>query len=214
MIQTDFQRTDGLEQTFFHRPADTHRLSRRLHLRAEGIIRIGKLIKRKTGHFRHHIIQSRFKSCRGIRDLYFIQRHTDTDLCRYPGNRISAGLRCQRRGPGNSRIDLNQIILKGIRVQGKLYITAAFDFEGADNFQRAVPEHMILLIGQGLGRAHNDRISGMNTYRIQIFHITDRDRGIVAVPHHFIFNFFITFNTFFNQHLLYRRKGQRLFHQR
>ena len=54
----------------------------------------------------------------------------------------------------------------------------------------------------------------MYAHRIKVLHITYRDGGIVAVAHYLIFNFFIAFDTFFNQHLMNRRKGQRVLHQR
>ena len=70
---------------------------------------------------------------------------------------------------------------------------------------------MIFLIGQRLRRADNDRISGMDADRIDVFHVTDRDRRVVGIPHDFVFDLLIAPNGFLDQCLVYGRKDQGIF---
>ena len=71
---------------------------------------------------------------------------------------------------------------------------------------------MILFVGQGLGGTDHNAVAGMNAHRINIFHVTDGDGGIVGIPHHLVFDFFEALDGFFHQHLMDGRKDQRVFH--
>ena len=72
---------------------------------------------------------------------------------------------------------------------------------------------MIFFIREGLRRADNDRVSGVNADRIDIFHIADGDGCVVAVPHDLIFDLFAALHALFHQHLVYRGEFQCVFHQ-
>ena len=96
-------------------------------------------------------------------------------------------------------------------IQCELDIAASLDLKRPDHLQGTVAEHVVLLVGQGLGRADDNRVSGMNTDRIDIFHVADRDSGVVAVAHDFILDFLISLNTFLNEYLVNRRQLQGIF---
>ena len=51
----------------------------------------------------------------------------------------------------------------------------------------------------------------MDTDRIDILHITDRNRGVICVSHDFIFYFLIALNALFNKNLMNRRQRQSVF---
>ena len=53
----------------------------------------------------------------------------------------------------------------------------------------------------------------MNADRIQVFHITDRDRSVIAVANDLVFNLFESFYAFFNQDLTDRGQGKSVFDQ-
>ena len=63
---------------------------------------------------------------------------------------------------------------------------------------------MILFVGQRLGRADNDRIAGMDSDRIEVFHVTDGDCGIVCITHYLIFDLLKAFDALFDQDLMHR----------
>ena len=96
-------------------------------------------------------------------------------------------------------------------IQCELDIAASLDLKRPDHLQGTVAEHVVLLIGQCLGRADDDRVSGMNTDRIDIFHVADRDSSVIAVAHDFILDFLISLNTFLNEYLVNRRQLQGIF---
>ena len=99
-----------------------------------------------------------------------------------------------------------------MRVKGKLNITATLNFKLTDNAKCRITKHLIFFISKRLRRSNNDRVTCMNTDRVDIFHITNCDSGIVGVTHYLIFNFLIAFNTLFNKDLMNRRKRKRIFH--
>ena len=103
--------------------------------------------------------------------------------------------------------------MERVRVECELHVAAAFDLQRADDFQCAVAQHVIFLVGQRLRRADYDGIARVNADRIKIFHVADGDGGVVFVAHHFVFDFLKTFDAFFDEHLVNRRQGECIFHQ-
>ena len=194
MEGADLQGTDPLQKTFFKGPADAHHFAGGLHLCRKRIVGIRKFIKRKTRELGHHVIQCRLEGSRGIGDLDLIQCHAHSDLCGNAGDRVAAGFRCQCRRPRYTRIYFDQIVLERVRIQRELHIAAALDL------------HMVFLVRQRLGRADDNGIAGMDPDRIQVFHITDGDGGVIMIPHHFIFDLFKAFDALFNQDLVHRGK--------
>ena len=201
VAKTDLQRTHRFQQAFLHGSADAHDLAGRLHLGGKRVVGVCEFVKGKARHFCHHIVQCRLEGCRRIGKLDLIQRHAHANLRRYPGNGITTCFRGKGGGTGYPWIDLNEVILKGIRVESKLHVTSALDFQRADDFQCAVTEHMILLVRERLRRTNHNGIAGVDSNRVEVFHVADGDRRIMAVAHHFILDLFISLDAFFNQHL-------------
>ena len=52
----------------------------------------------------------------------------------------------------------------------------------------------------------------MDSDRIQVLHVADRERGVVCIAHDFVFDLFIALDAFFNQYLMDRGKLQGFFH--
>ena len=75
-------------------------------------------------------------------------------------------------------------------VERKLNVAAALYSQGADNFERGIPEHLIFFIRQRLAGRDDYRVAGMNADGVEVFHITNGDTVIEAVTYHFIFHFF------------------------
>ena len=213
MKGANFQRADAFQQAFFKGPSNAHGFARGFHLGGQGIVGVCEFIKRKTRKLCHHVVQRRLKGSRCVGDLDFVQRHADADFGGDTGDRVAAGFGCEGRRTGDTGIHFNQIILERVGVQGKLHVASAFDFQRPDDLQRAVPQHVILFIGQGLGRADHDGIACVDAHRIQVFHVADGDGGIVFVPYDFVFDFLESPDAFFNQHFPDGGKLQGMFHQ-
>ena len=189
MICAGFQRPDSLKEAFFQCPAYAHRLAGGLHLGGKGIVGVCEFIKRKPGQLGYDIIQSRFEGGQCVGKPDFVQRHAHADLSRNPGDGIARGFGGQCRGTGDPGIDLDQVVLERVWIQGELDVAAAFDLQSADDFQSAVPEHLVFPVCECLGGTDHDGIAGMNPDRIQVFHVTDRNGGVVPVAHHLVFDF-------------------------
>ncbi len=137
-VQRDFRSAHRLHQCRFKACADCHHLAGGFHLGAELPADSRKLVKRPFGKFDHHIVQCRLKAGAGFaRDVVpdFVQRVAERDFGGDLGNRISGRLAGKCRGTRNTRVDLNDRIFKGIRIQGELAVAPADDSEGRDDFQ-------------------------------------------------------------------------------
>ena len=88
----------------------------------------------------------------------------------------------------------------------KLYVTSTGHSQLADNLECRRTKHLVLLIGQGLGWCHNDTVTGMNTNRIQVLHITYGNAISVAVTHYLILDLFPSGNTSLHKNLTHTRK--------
>ena len=44
----------------------------------------------------------------------------------------------------------------------------------------------------------------MDAHRVQILHIADGDGGIIGIPHHLIFDFFVALDGLLYQYLMHR----------
>ena len=86
-------------------------------------------------------------------------------------------------------------------MQCKLYVTTARDAKLIDDVQRRASEHLILLVAQCLGRSHNNTVSCVDAYRIDIFHITYGNAVSCAVAHYFVLDLFPACNTTLDKHL-------------
>ena len=156
-IQRDFRSAHRFHQRRFKTCADCHDLAGGFHLSAELPADSRKLVKRPFRKFDHHIVQRRLKAGAGFaRDVVpdFVQRVAERDLCGDLGNRISGCLACKRRGARNARVDLDDCVFEGIRVQSKLAVAPAYDSERRDDFKRGAAQYLEFSVRKGqIGRA-------------------------------------------------------------
>ncbi len=212
VVFTFLQGADGFEKTLFKTAPHAHDLAGGFHLSGKRIESRRKFVKWKPGHLCDHIVQSRLKTGRSVGQPDLVEVHTHGDLCGHSRDRVSCGLGGQGRGPGDPGIDLDDIVPEGVRVQSKLYVAASFYFQGPDNFQGAVPEHVVFPVGERLAGSHHDGISRVDPHRIQILHIAHGDGGVVSVSYHFIFDLFISPDALLNKNLMDRRQVKSIFH--
>ena len=137
-VQSHLCAPDRLHQRHFKAGGNGHDLAGGLHLRSQRAAGIGKLIKGPLRHFDHDIVQRRLKAGAGLAGdviFDFVQRVTQRDFCGDLGNGIAGGLGGQRGGTADAGIDLNDRVLKAVRVQSKLHITAAHNAKVGDDVQ-------------------------------------------------------------------------------
>ena len=164
-----------------------------------------KFFKWPTWEFSYHIIKCWFKAsfcfaCYSICNL--IQCHANCNFCSYLRDWISCCFRCQCRGTRYTRVYFDNDIFVAIRIQCILYVTTTFDFQIANNIYRSGTKHLVLNIVQCLTWCHNNGVTCMYAYRVNIFHVTYDDAVVCTVAHDFVFNFFPTCNGTFRQDLV------------
>ena len=131
-----FKGTDGFHQRTFEVCTDTHNLTGCFHLCSQCTFCSDKFIKRQTRDLYNAIIQHRLEtcisfSCNGIFD--FIQCIAKCDLCGNFCNWISGCLGSQGGRTAYTRVNLDDTVFKGIRIQRILYITSTGDVQLTDN---------------------------------------------------------------------------------
>ena len=201
-----FKASYGLKKTLLEASSDTHGLTGSFHLGSETRIGISEFIEWEPGHLGHYVIKSRLEACRSVGKLYLFKVISDAYLGRDSGDRISGCLGGKSGGPGDSGINLNQIVFKGFRVKCKLNIASSAYLKGADELESRVTEHVILFVGKGLGRTYDYGVTGMYSDGIQILHVTYSDRSVTCITDHFIFDLLVSPDALFNQNLMNGRK--------
>ncbi len=202
-----FQGTESLEKCPFQSTVKSHDFAGGLHLGADGTVGQGEFFKRPAGELADYIVNGRLEAgFRVFRDGIgdFIQVHAKGNFCCHLGNRIAGGLGCQGGRTAYTGIDFDDVVLIGFRIKAILYIATPFNLKVTDNIDGCGAEHLILTIGQGLGRSDNDGIPGMNAYGVDIFHSADDNAVICTVPHDFEFHFLPAGNAAFDQNLVDR----------
>ena len=213
VVYADLQRADGFQQALLNGAAHAHHLAGGLHLGAEPVVGGGELVKGEAGHFGDHIVKGRLKSGGGVGDGDLVQGHAHADLGGHSGDGVAAGLGGQSGGAGDAGVDLNQIVLEGVGVQSELDVAAALDLQRPDDPQGAVPQHVVFLVGQRLGGADHNGVTGMDAHRVDVLHVADGDGGVVCVPHHLVFDLLVALDALLDKHLMNRGQGQGVFHQ-
>ena len=127
MAGLDLKGTDGLEHAFFDGSSDGHDFAGRLHLCRQRTVGIIELVKRETGNLGDDIVKGRLEACLGVGDVDFIKLHADGNLGRDPGNRETGCLAGQGRGTADTWVDLDDVVLEGIGIEGELDIASTFD---------------------------------------------------------------------------------------
>ena len=148
MAHAGLERADGFQTAFLEGGADAHDLAGRLHLGAEGVGRVGEFIKGEARELRDDVVERRLDRRRTACDRDLLQRHAHGDLRGDAGDRITGSLRSERRRAGDSGVDLDEVVFGRIRIQRELDVAAAVDLQLADDLDRAVVEHLQILVVQ------------------------------------------------------------------
>ena len=210
MAHTYLERTDRFKEALLKGRADTHDLTRCLHLRTESIRNGSKLIEREARELCNDIVEARSDSCRAARNGYLGKGHADRYLCGNARDGITARFGGKRGGARNSRIDLDEIIAARAGIERKLDIAAAGYLEFTDDAQRTVAEHVAVAVGERENGCNDDGVAGVNADRVDIFHAADRDGVIVAVAHYLELYLLIALDALLDEHLMNGRECERI----
>lgn len=169
----------------FKRRADRHDFPRRFHSRAQLSLGIQEFIERPFGKFDDDVIDCGLEAGERLaRHIVsdFVERITESDLCRNLRNRVPRRLGGERRRTAHTGIDFDDGIFKRIGIERKLNVTAALYSEFGYNRQSRTAEHLIFFIRKRHRRSNNDRIARMNTDGVKILHGTHGKNVTDSVP--------------------------------
>ena len=158
-----------------------------------------------------HIIKSRFEESRsafgdGIGQLE--QAVAKTEFGRDESQRISCSLRSKRRRTAKPCIDLYYAVIITVGVISILHVTFANDAEMTDYLYGCVTQQIDVVVIQRLARSHDYTLARMDSQRVEILHVADRDAIVILVTDNFILYLLPALERFLDQHL--RRVGESL----
>ena len=202
---------NGLHHGSLKAVADAHHLAGGHHLGAQRLVGVDELIKGPLRVFDHDVVQGRLKAGAGLAgdvvgDL--VQRVADGDLGGHLGDWVTGGLGGQGGRAGHTGVDLDDRIVKAVRLEGELAVAAAFDAQLGDDVQGGGAQHLVLVVGQGLGGGHDHRVAGVDAHGVQVFHITDGDHVALVVAHDLVLDLFPAGDALFHQDLMDGGKAQ------
>ena len=189
----DLRAADGLHQGHLKGGSDGHDFTGGFHLRAQLTGCVSQFVKGPFGELHHHIVQCRLKAGAGLAGdvvLDLGQGVAQGDLGGDLRDGIAGGLAGQGGGAGHTGVDLDDRVLKTVRVQRQLHIAAADDPQMLNDIQGGSAEHLIFLVAQGQRGSHHDAVAGVDPYRIHILHGTHGDDVAESVPHGLKFDLF------------------------
>lgn len=165
-VHTQLDGGDRLHHGRLKAVANAHHLAGGHHLGAQRLVGVDELIKGPLRVLDHDVVQRRLKAGAGlagdiIGDL--VQRIADGDLGGHLGNGVAGGLGGQGRGAGHTGVDLDDRVIVAVWLQGKLAVAATLNAQLGDDIQRGGTQHLVLVIGQGLGGSHDHGIAGVDT---------------------------------------------------
>ena len=196
---------DGLHHGSLEAVADAHDLAGGHHLGAQRLVGVDELIKGPLRVLDHDVVQRRLEAGAGLAgdvvgDL--VQRVANGDLGGHLGDGIACGLGSQRGRAGHTGVDLDDGIIKAVGLQGKLAVAAALNAQLGDNVQRSGTQHLVLVIGQGLGGCHDHGVTGVDADRVKVLHVADGDDVALVVAHDLVLDLFPARNALFHQDLM------------
>ena len=188
----DFERPDRLQEGFLERAPDGHDLPRAFHRGPNPAVYGRELVERPPRDLRDDVVQGRLErgqrlAGHGIGNL--VEPQTDRNLRGDPGDRITGRLRRKSGRPRNPRVDLDDPILAGLRVDRELDVAAPFHAEGPDDPERGGSQRLVVGVAERLGRRDDDRFARVDPHRIEVFHTADRDAVVRSVPHDLVLEF-------------------------
>ncbi len=215
-VQADlagFQTTQRLLQRLLEGAAHRHHLAHRLHLGGQARIGRRELLEGEARDLGDDVIDRRLERGRGQAAgdliLQFVQGVTHGQLGRDLGDREAGGLGGQRRGTRHARVHFDHDHTAGGRADTELHVrSAGIHADLAQHGDGGIAQALVFLVGQGLGRGHGDRVTGVHAHRVQVLDRADDDAVVGGVAHHLHLEFLPAQHRLFHQHFGGRRQFQ------
>lgn len=86
-------------------------------------------------------------------------------------------------------------------------IALSDDTKVSNNLDGSTSQHVVLVVVQSLTRGNDDRVTGVSSQGVKVFHVATDDGVISSVANDFVLEFFPAFHTAFDEDLWGKREG-------
>ena len=183
--------------------SDRHDLAHRLHARADVSAHAGKLSEVPAGYFANHIVELRSHigrvGCAHLANL--VEGVAQGYLGGHEGEGIAGGLGGQCARAAQSGVDLDDAVVVGLGVEGKLYVALAHDVQMAHAADGNLLQHLHLLVGQRACGSHDDALAGMDAQGVEVLHRGHGEAMVVGVAYALELNLLPSLEAFLDQYL-------------
>ena len=93
-------------------------------------------------------------------------------------------------------------------IECKLYVASTLYLKCANYLECAFLEHTAFFACESLARTYDDRVTGVYSDGVNVFHVAYRNGGVVGVSHYLVLYFFVALYALFNKNLCYGRKRE------
>src|SRR5699024_9380455 len=132
----------------------------------------------------------------------FVERVADGEARGELGDRVTSGLRGQRRGARNARVHLDYDDAPGIGVDRELDVTTARGHvDSANDLDADFADLLVFGLRERYGWRDGNRIAGVDAHGVNIFNRAHRNDVIGGVAYKFELVFLPTEDRFFEQYL-------------
>ncbi len=211
VLLVDLQGANRLQQPLLHRTADGHDLAGALHLSAQHAVHHAELVERPPGHLQHHVVYGRLQRGEGVPRYVvgdLVQRVAHRDLGPHPGDRVPGSLGREGGRARHPRVHFDHAVLPAVGIEGELDVAPSLDAQGADGLDAGVPQPLLVLVAEGLGRSDDDRFPGMDAHGVEVLHAADDDAVVIAIAHDLILELLPSQHALLYQHLMDARVGE------
>ena len=204
------QAADALPERLFEGAADGHHFAHGLHLGAERGVGAGELLEGPLGNLGDDVVDGRLEAGgRLARDVVadLVEPVADGELCGDLGDGESGGLGREGGAARDARVHLDDDHAAVGGVDGELHVRAAgIDADLAQATEGAVAHHLVLAVGERLGRGDGDGVAGVDAHGVEVFDGADDDAVVGEVAHDLELVLFPAEGALFDQDFVYRRE--------
>ena len=205
-VTANLQTSDGLLESFLICLTDTHDFTYGTHLCTKLVLCILKFLKCPSCEFDYDIISAGniLIKCSVYTTRDLIQCKSARKHCRYQsdGETCCLGSKCGRTGC--SGVDLNDNDSVCHRIMCELYVGTTDNLYFVNNLVSLLLKTLLALFRNGKHGSGTERVTGMNTQRIDVLDETYSDHVSLSITNNFQLQLFPAKNGLFYQYLSYK----------
>ena len=141
------------------------------------------------------------------------QRAAERELCGDIGKRVAGRLARKRTRARQPRVDLDDAIVRALRVERVLDVAFADHAQVPDRADRDRAQELVLLVVERLGWRNDDGLARMDPHRVHVLHVAHGDAVVAPVAHDLVLDLLPAAQALLDQYLA-GAAGERALHRR